>query len=153
MKNALALAAMLAVGLVAGWGATHLASAYAPKGPKTYQQLPAFKSPDGMPTRRVIVTTAKTADLAGVCRSDGGAAVGDMCTGYVMAAFDAASVDGTICPGDAVDTMQVLAKGRDALMAPGAETKTPSAVLGSAFRKAWPCGTAASATDNGGSGA
>lgn len=153
MQNGPALAAILTVGLVGGWAVTKTVEHLEPKGPKTYQQLPAARSADGMPTRRVIVTTAKTADLASVCHAETSGTEGDMCTGYIMAAFDAASVDGAICPSASVDTMQVLGMGRTALTQPGAETKTPSAILGSTFRKAWPCGAGAGVQNNGGSGA
>lgn len=89
--------------------------------------------------RHTVVSTVKTSMIATVCRAESTPNAADMCSGYILGAFDAASIAGAICPGATVNTVDVLTMGRTALLTPGADVLTPSTILGNVFRKTWPC--------------
>lgn len=78
--------------------------------------------------------------LTKACGGNRGLLDGDLCAGYVLAAYDVLTVSRLLCVRPGVSTEQVMAIGRKYLADhPEAWDLPPSVLLKAAFTAAFPC--------------
>ena len=92
--------------------------------------------------RPVVVSSLTTQQMLEFCRGKDDDPTADVCTGYILGAFDALSMSREICPSpNRASNIEVAAAVRKYLHARAKKTGTgaPSFVVRDALRDAYPC--------------